>query len=225
MKNFDFYEFAGLLAPGAVLLVGLSALYPQIGLMVQGKDVTVGELGLFVIMAYVVGHLVQSAGSVVEPLYEKLTGGRPSVRVQTGHCDFLSPQQVEAVKAQLSDKLGLPASLDITKLEKRAWLGIVSQIYAAVQAAGRSGRVDIFNGNYSLLRGIAAALLIILALVLRQRGFTSPDVLVGLLLAIAAAVYRMYRFSVLYAREVFVQFLLLPPVNTNPQAPPSSSSM
>ncbi len=211
MKNFDFYEFAGLLAPGAVLLVGLPALYPKIGLIVQGKDVTAGELGLFVIMAYVTEHLVQSLSSMLEPLYEKLTGGRSSLCVQAGKCGFLSLEQIEAVKEQLPTKLGLPATLDITKLEKRAWLGIVSQIYAAVQAAGRSGRVDIFNGNYSLFRGLAIALLIIFVLVLYKHRLTSPDIVESLLLSIIAAVYRLRRFSVLYTREVFVQFLQLPP--------------
>ncbi|MBL8809844.1 MAG: hypothetical protein JNM43_06665, partial [Planctomycetaceae bacterium] len=98
----------------------------------------------------------------------------------------------------------------------KAWYGITRQIYAAVSAAGRAGRVDTFNGNYGLNRGLAASLLTIAILVLFT-GRSNWPYSVGLLLGAIAALYRMHRFARHYARELFVQFLQLPMPPDGPQ--------
>jgi len=42
MKTFDFYEFAGILVPGAVLLFGLVQLIPGLAAALGGKELVVG---------------------------------------------------------------------------------------------------------------------------------------------------------------------------------------
>jgi hypothetical protein len=213
MKQFDFYEFTGILAPGAVLLVGICLIYPGAGLLLLGKDVSFGELGLFVILAYVAGHLMQAVSSILEPLYLRMTSGKPSTWVfsqtPSSRYKLLSQPQIEAVQEQLPVKLGLSLPQDLSSLSEGERLSIVSQVYAAVQKSGRSGRVDIFNGNYSMLRGLAAAYLVVLALMFINLIFHF-SILIALLLALVATVYRMHRFSRHYARDLFIEFLQLP---------------
>ncbi len=165
IKQFDFYEFAGLLSPGAILLVGLSLIYPQLGDLLLKNQTSVGDLGLFVILAYVAGHLSQSFSSIQERLlYEKVIGGKPSVwifdipttpgRVSREDRLRLSPVQTAALRDQLPQKLGLKFGSDInaelSALSDRQRTGIVRQIYACVNKAGRAELIDRFTGNYGL---------------------------------------------------------------------------
>ncbi len=216
MKNFDFYEFSALLVPGVALLTGCSYFYPRLAPFLESKERSVGELGFFVVLSFVAGHLVQALSSLIEPLFEKLTGGRPSLSIAQGNCKFLSAAQLDRLKTQVSSKLGLSTDFDASNLKPRAWGGVVAQIYVAVEGAGRAKRVDIFAGNYGLFRGLATAILLILALTLFKQGLRSPEAVVGLALAFLASCVRLRHFSKLYARELFVEFLQLPPSASSP---------
>ena len=105
-----------------------------------------------------------------------------------------------------------PAS-NLAKYDKGQWYSITRQVYAAVSAAGRATRVDIFNGNYGLCRGIAAGFLALLvwSVIVNWRLW---QVEVGLVILISLAIYRMHRFGVRYARELFVRYLQLPDTTT-----------
>ncbi len=70
--------------------------------------------------------------------------------------------------------------------------------------------MNIFNGNYGLNRGMAAALLAILVLAFVTHGLAAWTAAILLAIGAAIAVFRMHRFGVHYARELFVQFLSIP---------------
>ena len=65
-------------------------------------------------------------------------------------------------------------------------------------------RIDTFN--YGLNRGLASACLVLLVVALARADWR---ISVGLLLAAVIYGYRAYRFGVHYARELYVQFLVL----------------
>ena len=81
----------------------------------------------------------------------------------------------------------------------------------------------MFNGNYGLNRGIASALLIGMVLLLFVHGFIYWQTILIILVSVGVALYRMHRFGILYAREVFVQFLQLPK-SEGSTAPPMKDS-
>jgi len=91
-------------------------------------------------------------------------------------------------------------------IDSGQWYSITRQVYGFVSAAGRAQRIDIFNGNYGLCRGVAAALLVSLAIVSVKdwANWRAELLLLGLA---ALAIYRMHRFGVRYGRELFVQFI------------------
>jgi hypothetical protein len=210
MKTFDFYEFAGVLAPGAVFLFSLTVLLPQLGSAMGRDNMTIGNLGIFVILSYVTGHLVQAAGNVLERAMWKPFGGMPTHWVRKHRQSLLAPAQREALATKLKTKLGLALPEELSKLDQRAWSGITSQIYACVQCAGASNRIDIFNANYGMFRGIAAAIFLTQTALLFLHGINHWKISLVLALALAASLYRMFRFGKHYARELFVQFLQLP---------------
>jgi hypothetical protein len=202
-RTFDFYEYAGFIIPGAALTLGLLLFFPEGRALFTKDGVTFGELGLFMVVAYAAGQLVQGIGNLVEWLWWKPWGGMPSKRVLAGH--YLTPERrkrlIEALKKDPR------VSRNLETAEKAEYSGIVREVYALVSGAGKAARVDTFNGNYGLLRGLAAAFLalVVIALVLGKGIY----VVGALVILLALAIQRMHRVSVHYATELFTQYLLL----------------
>jgi hypothetical protein len=210
MKSFDFYEFAGILVPGAITLVAVSLIFPQMRITLFSPDLTVGDLGLFVVLSYAAGHLTQAVGNGVELVFWRLMQGMPTDWIRTREHHLLAEQQIQALQAKLSSELKVQTTIDAVNLSSGAWYSITRQIYAAVAAQSRNNRVDIFNGNYGLNRGIASALLIGFVLLLFVHGLVYWQIGLLILVSAGVALYRTYRFGVRYARELSVQFLQLP---------------
>ena len=211
MRSFDFYEFNAVLTPGVIVLYATAQLFPATAPFITAKDFTVGDLGLFVVLAFVAGHLMQALGYALERLFWKCFDGMPSDWLVAEKQTLLAPAQFEQLPARLTEILRLKLEGSLTKLTAPQWRPITRQVYAAVQAAGRSQRADIFNANYGLFRGIAAAFIAVTIAHLSERGWHEWGCEVGLLVGAALAFARMHRFGVHYASELFVQFLQLKP--------------
>jgi hypothetical protein len=202
-RTFDFYEYAGFIMPGAVLTLGLLLFFPEGRALFTKEGITFGEFGLFVIIAYAAGQLLQGIGNIVEWLWWTPWGGMPSKRLLAGH--YFGPRQhkrlIEALKEDLKIKR------DVATVDKAEYGGIVREVYVVVSHAGKAARIDTFNGNYGLLRGLAAAfLLLTIVALLLGTGFYFVGALVILL---ALAIQRMHRVSVHYATELFTQYMIL----------------
>lgn len=220
MRQLDFYEFTGVLLPGAIVMAALVLLFPGWGLPTLVKDVSVGGLGIFMVLAYAVGHLVQAVGNVIEAAWWKCWGGMPTNWLRAKPARLLATQQISLLEERLRKQPGL-ASFDIASSSANDWHAITRQIYAAVAGAGRAGRVDTFNGNYGLNRGLAAGLLAALALLPTQAA-VDWRVVVCVLVGAGLALYRMHRFARHYARELFVQFLQMPERESDKEKKPDA---
>lgn len=210
MKDFDFYEVIGVIAPGMVLVVGAVLLFfpDQHQYLLSIANVSLGSLGVGLILAYVAGQLLQAVGNGLETVWWWLWGGMPTDWIRSGKHDLVATSQRDSVQMRVRGMLNSPV-FDLSTSDKRHWYSITRQIYAAVSAAGRATRVDIFNGNYGLCRGIAAGFLLLLAwsAFVNWRAWQIEAVLAIL---ISLAIYRMHRFGVRYGRELFLQYLQLP---------------
>ncbi len=109
----------------------------------------------------------------------------------------------ESVQAWLNVRLDGP----LKEVSAEEWLPITRQMYAAVAAAGRTGRIDTFNGNYGMFRRLASAFLISAVANTIVNWPPSHFATSVLLLAAVLSVIRICRFARHYARELFVQFL------------------
>lgn len=208
MKQFDFYEFAGLIVPGTTLLVALVTFFPNILPIASGSSVNLGQIAVGAVLAYGAGHVVQAFGNLLEAAWWKVMGGMPSDWVGKGATRFLHSKQLQALPDKIAEQLRIDG---VTLDGDSRWNGITRQAYAAVSASGRANRIDIFNGNYGLCRGLAASFLAVLFLIALRLGFSRPDALVLAATGFLLSGWRAHRFGVHYARELFVQFLQLPP--------------
>jgi hypothetical protein len=206
-KGFSFYEQTGILIPGATLVFGLLFFFPEFRTLFFPDGVSIGGLGLFLLISYAAGHLAAALGNIVELCLWGVQG-RPLNWVTRKKNGLLAPEQVDNIEGLVKQRLRLDINA-IRGMPMKQWFPITRQIHADVMAHGKPARIERYNGNYSLNRGLAAALL---ALVLLSLAFSEIDwrVALGLLPIALIYTYRMYRFSLSYASELYAQFLLLP---------------
>ena len=208
MRQFDLHEFLGYIAPGMLLLVGIRYVLPETEAILPMSGITFGEFGIGIVLAYVVGQLLQTIGNGLEMLWWWLWGGMPTDWLRTGKHEIIAPVQVANVEARVRKLLG-DRSFKLAEINRKQWYAIIREVCAAISGMGRNVRIDVFNGYYGLCRGIAASMIVLLACGV-MTNISAWGVHLALVVLIALAIYRMHRFAVHYGREVFVQFLQVP---------------
>lgn len=203
MKKFTLYEFAGILIPGAISLFGISLSIPELKEVLL-SDVSFGDFGMFVLLSYAAGQLIQAVGNLLEYIWWKFKGGMPTDWIRTGKHELLVPEQVKELENQIHNKLNIQLPKDLKDLSNSGWYSIVRQVNAYVQNKGNPERVEIFNAYYGLNRGICAALICLAVLTAIFNGY---KIAIVLFILSMIALYRMNRFAKNYGRELFVQLL------------------
>ena len=221
MTPLTFYEQVAILIPGAVLLFALTLLQPEWKAILGGNGLTVGGLGLFLILSYAAGHAVAAVGNIVEKLLWAVCGGLPTDRLARTPEMVFGEQQLARFKelfkkryqydAPISDSEPAGPPKRWTKLwrsRRKTWRSAFAQLYSDVRV-NNPGTVLTFNGNYGLNRGLSASLLVITLLlcIVQPNGFAEMALAAALLGIVF--LFRAYRFGVYFAREVFNNFMNL----------------
>lgn len=209
MQRLDYYEFLGYLAPGGALLFGISRIYPKVCDSISTTGLSFGDLGIFIVLSYVAGQVAQAFGNVIETVWWKCWGGWPSDWPRSASHRLLSPQQETVLPSRLDSLLGGESKHELKDFDAKGWQAVVNQIGAVLKAANCTERLDVFNGNYGLCRGLAAGTCILFVLSLYECGLTHWKAELALILLGLLMLYRMHRFGWRYARELFTQFLQL----------------
>ena len=206
MKNFTFYEQVGILIPGAVFLAAMTALAPAVIPWLSAGGTSVGDLGIFLVVAYAAGHAVAALGNLLEKVFWRCFGGMPTEWLVKSSQSLLTTAQVDNLRTLVKERCGIDAPA-LPGASRRQWAPIYGQIYRDV-LSNNPGRIETFNGNYGLNRGLAAALgCIAIALAFMQPPHVGTLITVSLVLMVIY-LYRMYRFGVHFAREVYFSFLI-----------------
>ena len=204
MKKLTFYEQVGIVVPGSVFVFGLLLFFPVLQTMLTKDGVSLGGLGIFVLLSYAAGQLIAAIGNLAESILWHFVGGMPTDWMTKTHTTLLSSAQIDLVEKKLEERLGITAK--VRGLDQKVWWPISRQIYADVAKNGKPDRIDTFNGMYGLNRGLAAATFALACVAaLHEKWFIG----LGLLILTGVYNYRAYRFGVYYGRELYLQFLLL----------------
>lgn len=204
MNKLSFYEQIGIVIPGALFLTVLIVLAPSIIPDLTLHDVSIGEFGIFLLIAYAAGHAIAAVGNVVETIWWWPQGGMPSNWVIRPKQSILSESQ----RARLAVRIKEVCDLDVPALNgmnRADWKPIFGQIYRSSLSKAQT-RIETFNGNYGLNRGLASALLC--AAAISEAFEPTRWHLWAVLVAVSLIyLYRMNRFGVHFAKEVFFVFL------------------
>lgn len=193
-KEFSFYEFVGIIVPSAIFLYS-AQLIIEFAYQKQIVDFgNIGETAIFIIVCYGVGHILQSLGNVFESIVWFIYGGMPTKWLTTKNRlgNYLFDN---SLNDKIRDKVKLQFGDGITDYGHLT--------YNFVFLKDKTARIDIFNGNYSLLRGLSVSFLLITILC----GFyfnwqTTAFSTIPFFLSIM----RMIRFAKYYATETFRTF-------------------
>ncbi len=205
-KTFDAYEVIGVITPGAVVTLLMALQWPDFRTFLGQEGLSVGGLGIFVIMAFVLGHLTQALGNFIDGVVWLLPG-LPTTWVRSPKQSLISSNQREQLQAKITAME--PAITDISQVDRRCWLNISGRMYGRVHAAGRSGRIDACNRTYGLSRGLAAAFVGAAAWFAFEAGGISSEMGISIALAVLACA-RMWRSGVHYGRSLLVAYIDLP---------------
>jgi hypothetical protein len=202
-RYFDTYEIIGVITPGVVAGLLLTIEWPSFRTMLGDKGLSIGDFGLFVLVAFVLGHLLQAVGNVLEPVIW-FPFGLPTNWVRPRTQTLLTPEQRNALERAVAAMEG--TAQEPAKMNRRHWLAITTRAYGRLKAGGRSGRVDIANRAYGLSRGLSAALLACFAwyAIAHRNDYTALSILGA---GLCAALWRMRRAGVQYARVLFLEFI------------------
>lgn len=204
-RSFDPYELVGVATPGVVVSLLLATEAPQFNALLGQSGVSVGGFGVFLVVSFVLGHLVQSLGNLLEAIVWSL-GGLPTDWIR-------NPQQTLVTAAQRSAFMAGVQSMEATDADpatynRHEWFAVISQASARVRRNGHCGKIDASNRAYGLSRGLAAAFAVSLGwYIWAHPENTGAIAVLGALLV--AAVLRMRRSGISYARALIVEFVEL----------------
>ncbi len=204
VNKLTFYEQVGIVVPGSVFMFGLLFFFPTLQTVLTKDGVSLGDLGIFVLLSYAAGQLIAAIGNMGESILWRFVGGMPTDWITRTDTTLLSLSQIELIQKKLESRLGI--SEKVRGLNPIVWWPISRQIYADIVKNGKPDRIDTFNGMYGLNRGLAAATFA-LGCVAAVQGKWS--IALGLVVLTAVYDYRAYRFGVHYGRELYLQFLVL----------------
>jgi hypothetical protein len=197
-KEFSFYEFVGILVPGVTLLFFAELIIETVYAKVILDFSKIGESFIFLIIAYGIGHVLQAVGNVFELIFWKVFGGMPTqwlTKANRFNYKLFDTEQTEIIKQKAYAQFGKKSDKDYG-MEIYCWLSLKEKI--------TEKRIDVFNANYSLFRGLSVTFYILSAIILKYLGWR---IMFVPLTVAALSNYRMFRFAKLYAKEVYRSYL------------------
>jgi len=89
--KFDAYEIIGVITPGSILLFGLALVFPDLKALFFAEGFSLGDLGLFLVLSFVAGHLIQAVGNLIESIVWWPLGGMPTEPATRSHMSDRGP--------------------------------------------------------------------------------------------------------------------------------------
>lgn len=198
----DAYEYVGLVVPGSIPVFVLTLLSDPVREVIAKDGIDLGGFGIFVLLALVVGFLVQAIGNWIETI-ERWTGVDVSARL-------LKSKQIvtEIQRARLDTLLQAEGYPPLSAMSYENWRAIRAIMASHIRSNCSTSRLDTFVRMYGLGRGLAAAFLLSLAMTLAfpAHGETRWTYLLVLAGGTILAYSRSRRFSTQYLRELVVEY-------------------
>ncbi len=175
MQNkFNFYDFVGYVIPGSLACVFILWLFAGLFAFTIPIEVkSVGESILFLGLAYFVGHLVQAYGNSIETKSVNKWGGWFSEQFLRDENSYYTPIFKSALRDAMKSVFGETAEFggnDESHKARRQEL--FNLCYTLIVQEGAALHTEIFNGVYSLYRGMLAAtnigIVVSLSIIIKQ---------------------------------------------------------
>jgi len=186
ISKLTFYDFLGYIVPGSILLLILvywAESVVEFDLITVGSISGTGETVLFLVVAYLAGHLIQVAGRRFELSEKGKWGGYFSVQFLRPDSSYYSAEFRERLLGRVHETFDIAPLQD--EGDEKARDGRLQEIfnlcYTLVVQRGISQHADIHNAIFGMFRGVIVLWLFAIALftiaVLRHSAVTVASVL------------------------------------------------
>lgn len=198
-KEFSFFEFVGFIVPGTLAALSIEVFLEIIYQKSFIQFSSVGESIIFIVIAYAIGHIIQAIGDLIEIPFWKLQCGWPgkwalSSKIKLSKKLGLSINEINLLKAKVQQ--------EFHELSNRDYTSNVCKYLISKNISMQ--RIEIFNANYSMSRGLSVVFLLDLVFAIIFFKVTYCYLFVCLFVLM---LYRMFRYGKHYAREVYRFFL------------------
>ena len=168
-SRFGFYDFLGYIIPGAILLLALTYWAESVlkfDLVTVGSISDVGQTTLFLIVAYLVGHLMQAFGRQLEKREAKSWGGYFSVQFLRPDDTFYTQDFKKRLLHAIREAFGLTPLVDPpdNKTRDRRLQEMFDVCYTYVIQRGIGQHAEIHNATYGFFRGALVLWLVVIPL-------------------------------------------------------------
>lgn len=200
--TFDPYEFIAVIIPGALPTFAMSLLLPEIATALASNGLELGEFGVFLIISFVVGHVVQSLGNLIESAEGLIGVGKRDLQ-------FLKMPPVSTDQwARFERSVCSMVGRENCSISRENYSSVINEVYSRLHADQRTKRIDAFNRTYGLCRGMVAGSIATTVLIVTLGGVETRYYAALVLVFLTIPLYiRMRRFSRLYLSEVVNQYL------------------
>ena len=169
---FDAYGFLAYVVPGAAFLFILMIMFPKLNWVLGREKVELGGFGVFLIVAFVLGQLLQNLGAVIKQgpyNWQFKTAYATNLVVLPGSMPLLSLADARLLKDKALKKFEVDiANIHLSDaMEAMTWRNVVLRIINLVHCSGdnersevcvrRTERLEIYNRNHGLHLGLTAA--------------------------------------------------------------------
>jgi hypothetical protein len=162
--KFDYYDAVAHLIPGTFACLLLAYDLDLLGIEIPRVPVgSLGSAAIGIAIAYTVGHLLQSVASSLEPLYYRLWGGRPSIRLLESRSRHFSDRQRSDLITQLLSYFGTREKCPEDVKGARDFHQRLFERCMTLCNRNSLGRVERFNAIYGFHRVLLTTFLLAFA--------------------------------------------------------------
>jgi hypothetical protein len=196
-KDLTFYEFVALIIPSVVLLFSVNFILTLQGNKSFFDFSNIGESVIFLCFSYALGHIIQGIGNIFENLLWKCYGGMPTkwlLKPNRFKERILDINMIEKIKEKIEKDYG--------SISNETDYGLI--IYDKLFQKKLTERIDIFNGNYSLFRGLSITFIILFVYLIFDK---NHEFALVCFICFFISLRRMIRFGKHYAKNIFRSYL------------------
>lgn len=200
---FNPFEFKSTIIPGGYGLSFLLMTHPSLESFIA--TITFGGFSLFVLLSFIVGQLINSLSYFPEKLLWYFFGGMPTDwvlgenRQKKRWAKILTETQLLKFDELTQKKL----SIGLNSVHSNDYRAVIHQLRLNIHNDNLQRLVD-HNTHYCLHRALSTASILLACYCLFVGSWVISSILFIFVILFS---YRMYKFGIYYARELFLQFI------------------
>jgi len=200
---FNPFEFKSIIIPGGYVLSFLLITHPSLESFIA--TITFGGFSLFVFLSFIVGQLINSLSYFQEKLFWYFFGGMPTDwvlgenRQKKRWAKILTETQLLKLDELIQKKL----IIDLNSVHTNDYRAVVHQLRLNIHNDKLQRLVD-HNTHYCLHRALSTASALLAFYLFFIYAWTIGIIII---ICLFLFLYRMYKFGIYYARELFLQFI------------------